>query len=245
MRFPTVTLRTGLGLTIVMMGLFTIALVFLSEEIYRNHAIENQRAALVDLVELKTDDLLQVLGSNAGRLGLELQHDQNFRAAFKSRDRNALEELLDNRFHQYFVTAGILKLNQLKVYDRDFNLVTGSTVGQLVPAAGSECTSITAATQSRSGAERLKPVTRLCKSGDQPYLTVLVPIGLRPDGYLQVVTNPFMISGDLRTSWACRSGCPGQVGKQTICQKTGVTRQLKVRPWSSTTHCNQPPANRF
>ena len=191
MRLPTVTLRTGLGLTIVLMGLFTIALVFLSEEIYRNHAIENQRAALVDLVELKTDDLLQVLGSNAGRLGLELQHDQSFRAAFKSRDRNALEELLDNRFYQYFVTAGILKLNQLKVYDRDFNLVTGSTVGQPVPAAGSECTSITAAAQSRSGPERLKPVTRLCKSGDQPYLTVLVPIGLRPDGYLQVVTNPF------------------------------------------------------
>ena len=191
MRLPTVTLRTGLGLTIVLMGLFTIALVSLSEEIYRDHAIENQQAALADLVELKTDDLLQALGSNAGRLGLEIQHDQHFREAFKSKDRDALQELLDNRFHQYFVTAGILKLDQLNTYDQDFNLVTGSTAGQQVPAAGSDCTDMAAAVQSRSGPERLKPVTRLCKSGDRPYLTVLVPIGLSPDGYVQVVTDPF------------------------------------------------------
>ena len=67
MGLPTVTLGTGPGLTIVLMGVFTIALVFLSEEIYRDHAIENQRAALADLVELKTDDLLQILGSRSSQ----------------------------------------------------------------------------------------------------------------------------------------------------------------------------------
>ena len=41
----TVPLRTGLGLTILLMGVFTIALVFLSAEIYRHHAIENQRSS--------------------------------------------------------------------------------------------------------------------------------------------------------------------------------------------------------
>jgi len=40
----TVPLRTGLGLTILLMGVVAIGLVFLSAEIYRNHAIENQRA---------------------------------------------------------------------------------------------------------------------------------------------------------------------------------------------------------
>ena len=186
----TVPLRTGLGLTILLMGVVAIALVFLSAEIYRHHAIENQRAALVDLVELKANDLLQTLQDNAGRLGLEIQHDKHFRSAYKSNDRESLQSLLDNRFHQYFVTAGILKLEKLRVYDKRFKLVTESTTGSTYFPAGSACTNPDMFGQGRTGPARLKPVTRLCTVQDNPFLSVIVPIGLRPDGYIQVITDP-------------------------------------------------------
>ncbi len=184
----TVPLRTGLGLTILLMGLFSIALVFLSAEIYRHHAIENQRAALVDLVELKADDLLQNLKDNAGRLGLEIQHDKPFRSAYKNNDQDSLQSLLDNRFHQYFVTAGILKLEKLRVYDKHFDLVTESTAGTTDFPAGSACTGMSGRT--RTGPARLKPFARLCTAHENPFLSVIVPIGLRPDGYVQVITDP-------------------------------------------------------
>jgi diguanylate cyclase (GGDEF)-like protein len=186
----TVPLRTGLGVTIILMGLVAIALVFLSAEIYRHHAIENQRAALVDLVELKANDLLQTLKDNAGRLGLEIQHDEHFREAYLNDDRDSMQYLLDNHFHQYFVTAGILKLEKLRVYDNHFELVTESTTGSSYFPAGSACTNQGMYGRNRTGPVRLKPVAHLCTAGENPLLSVIVPIGLRPDGYIQVITDP-------------------------------------------------------
>ena len=37
---------------------------------------------------------------------------------------------------------------------------------------------------------RLKPVSRLCTANGKPFLSVVVPVGLRPDGYIQVITDP-------------------------------------------------------
>ncbi len=186
----TVPLRTGLGLTILLMGVVAIGLVFLSAEIYRHHAIENQRAALANLIELKTGDLLETLKGNAGKLGLEIQHDKNFRGAYKNNDRESLKSLLDNRFHQYFVTAGVLKLEKLRVYDKHFDLVTESTTGLTHFPAGPGCTSPDIFSRSRTGSALLKPVARLCTEHEKPYLSVVVPVGLRPDGYIQVITDP-------------------------------------------------------
>jgi len=194
-----VPLRTGLGLTILLMGLFAIALVFLSAEIYRHHAIVNQRAALVDLIELKTHDLLEILKRNAGRLGLELQHDKHFRSAYRNHDTDALQPLLDDRFHQYFVTASILKLEKLRVYDKHFDLVTESTAPTTDFPDGSGCASPELTGSSRTGTARLKPAAHLCTANGKPFLSVVVPVGLRPDGYIQVITDPLHDLKDMGT----------------------------------------------
>jgi diguanylate cyclase (GGDEF)-like protein len=186
----TVPLRTGLGLTILLMGAFSILLVFVSEMIYRSHAIDNQRQALVQLVRLKSTDLIEDLEKTAGRLGLEIQQPAAFRQAFRANDRAAMESQLDSRFEQYFVTAGVLKLEKLLIFDAKFKIVAASGNGIALPADNLQCPSLVRDGQARSGTARLQPVSRLCTLGATPLFSVMVPIGLLPDGYVQVTTDP-------------------------------------------------------
>jgi len=190
MKINAIPLRTSLGLTVIIMGLFTIALVFFSGETYRELAIENQRAALVDLVGIKVDDLLAELEDNAAELGLGIQYDKHFRKAHRNKDWNRIRDLLDDQFTQYFVTADILKLEKLQVLDQNFSLVSESSTGGLPSNQVGNCPGASSMPTSRTGFNRLKPFSKLCVDGDTPYLSVTVPIGLRPDGYIRVVTDP-------------------------------------------------------
>jgi diguanylate cyclase (GGDEF)-like protein len=190
MKINTIPLRTSLGLTILLMGLFSIALVFFSGETYRQLAIENQRNALVDLIGIKVDDLLARLEDNAAKLGLEIQYDKHFRKIYKNKEWNSLQALLDNRFHQYFVTAGILRLEKIQILDQDFNLVSEFSKSGLPSNQAGNCPGADKAPALRTGANRLKPYNKLCVDGYTPYLSVTVPIGLRPEGYIRVVTDP-------------------------------------------------------
>lgn len=190
MRIRTVPLRTGLGLTVLMMGLFSILLVYLSAGVYRSHSIDNQRAALAGMVKLKSDDLLEQLRANASRLGLEVQQDAAFRDAFRERDTDTLTQLLDKPFHQYFVTAGILRLEQLQVLDAQFNAIAASSAGFAAASSGAPCPDLTVDVLARTGSDRLRPLSQLCNSGDASHLAVVVPVGLLPEGYVQVVTDP-------------------------------------------------------
>ena len=144
----------------------------------------------MQLVQLKSTDLLAGLEKSAGRLGLEIQQAATFRQAFRAHDRDAMEALLDSRFQQYIVTAGILKLEKLQILDADFNTVAASGNGIDLPADRLQCPSLVRAGQARSGSARLQPLSRLCTLGDSALFSVLVPIGLHPDGYVQVVTDP-------------------------------------------------------
>lgn len=190
MKFNTIPLRTSLGLTVIIMGLFTISLVFFSVETYRQLSIENQRSTLVDLVGIKVDDLLARLEDNAAQLGLEIQHDKHFRKAYKNKEWSRLRNLLNNRFHQYFVTAGILKLENIQVLDQDFMLVSEASTGGLTSHHASSCPGASSELSLRTGINRLQPFSKICIDGYLPYMTVTVPIGLRPDGYVMVVTDP-------------------------------------------------------
>jgi diguanylate cyclase (GGDEF)-like protein len=190
MKINTIPLRTSLGLSIIIMGVLTIVLVFFSGVIYREHAIENQRSALVKLVGIEVEGLLENLEDNAAQLGLDIQHDGQFRNKYKNSEWRELQDLLDNRFHQYFVTAGVLKLEKIQVLDQDFRLVAESSSGGLPSNLAGNCPGTSDKAAQRTGVTRLKPFRELCASGNTPYLFVTVPVGLRPDGYIRVVTDP-------------------------------------------------------
>ena len=188
---PQAPLRTGLDLTILVLGLFTIALVFFSGETYRQQTLDTQRAALVDMARLKVNDLLLDLHKTSRDLGLAVQQDPLFRKLFKSRDIEALEALLKNQFEQYFVTAGVLKLERLDILDADYNVLSRASRDGLQAGSGQFiCPDLVVRASKRTGAERLKIISELCLASGHPYDAIILPVGLRLEGYLQVTTDP-------------------------------------------------------
>jgi len=186
------SLRATLGLTIIVMGLLAVVLALTTGEVYRDLAVAKQRTALSDLVGLKTRDLLHELEGRSRDVGLQLQHDPAFRKAFDAANTAQLQEQLNNQFNQYFVTAGVLKLARLDARDIDFRLVATSTDGDSgLLGAAAVCPGLIESARARVGADRLKVTSELCLYQGQSYQSVIVPIGgLRPRGYLEIITDP-------------------------------------------------------
>jgi predicted signal transduction protein with EAL and GGDEF domain len=186
------SMRTSLGLIIVMMGLLGMALAVVTGEVYRQHAVETHRATLENLVTLKTDDVLKDSANLARELGLGLQHEHNFARLIRSHDYAAIQDRLNSQFHQYFVTAQVVKLVKLAVYDRNLKLLAESTEGELAPGQlPSICPRLMERAKLRSGPQRLKTIWQLCQKDNHPYQAILIPAGgLRLTGYVMVVIDP-------------------------------------------------------
>ncbi len=104
------TMRASLSLTIVIMGLLGLALALATGEVYRQQTLDNHRAAMAELLRLKTDDLLRELEAKSRDLALAIQHEPGFQRAFAARDTVSLPRLMDNQFHQYFETANVIEI---------------------------------------------------------------------------------------------------------------------------------------
>ena len=186
------SMRTSLGLTILVMGLLGMLLAVVTGEIYRKLAFDNQREAFANLIQLKVDDILEHTIKNTSELGQSIQANDNFRQAIVSGNTDYISTHLNEQFHRYFVTLSIIKLEKLFAFDTNFNLAGHSSEGSReIGAENIPCPALIASAKQRKGAERLKTVSELCINNQKPYLTVLVPIGgVWFKGYLMVVADP-------------------------------------------------------
>ena len=121
-RLRRLSLKRGLDLTILSMGLITIALILLTGEAYRRLALDNQRQTLATVVASETDRIMQTLAEKSRQLGLDIQHHPDVRNALLNNDGTEVHSLAD-QFTRFFVTAGILKLEALWVFDPGFRTV--------------------------------------------------------------------------------------------------------------------------
>lgn len=186
------SIRTSLSLTIMLMGAVGLALALITGQMYRSTSLDNHRAALVELINIKTHDLLAALEDQSRSLGLAAQQGVAFNTGFDRRDSAALTTLLNNQFHQYFVTASVLKLEKLMALDDGFNLIAESSEGsQHIPPREMICPNLLARAQQRHGAQRLQPLSELCVNHERAYFAVIVPTGgLRIKGYVLAITDP-------------------------------------------------------
>ena len=189
------SMRASLSLTIVIMGLLGLVLALATGEVYRQRTLENQRAAMANMLRLKADDLLRELEVKSRDLALAIQQESEFQRAFAARDTDSLSRLMNRQFHQYFETANIIRLEKLMALDADLSFVAESTEGGVSPANGKNtCQGLIRSAGMRQGAARLKPVSDLCAGGGHLYHAVIVPVGgLRPHGYLMIVTDPVQV----------------------------------------------------
>lgn len=192
MKAPRFSIRISLGLTVVSMGVMGLVLALITGEMYRTLSLDNHRDALVELIHIKTNDLMATLEEQSRSLGLAAQQGAAFNSAFDQRDITVLSALLDTQFHQYFVTASVLKLEKLLALDDFFNLVAESSEGtkNILPHE-IVCPNLLARAKQRHGAQRLQPLSELCVDHHRAYFAVIVPTGgLRIKGYVLVITDP-------------------------------------------------------
>ena len=184
-------LRASLGATILVMGVFSILMVFVAGEVYRGLIVDNRQAAIVDRVEIESSRVIGQLKRNAEQLGLTVQGGKEFRRVFKALDVGALRNSLKDHFYQYFVTAEVLRLVELSVFDKNMNPVVSAAGRGGQPVAGGFCAQTMTRVIQRQGADRLKVHSELCYDAGAPYLMLVVPVGaFRPIGFLRVITDP-------------------------------------------------------
>lgn len=202
MHYGKLSMRTSLGATIVLMGVIGMGLVTVTGEFFRQVAIEAHRVALIDLVRLKAQDLLAQGNAGLEELGLAIQHGAQIGELARQKDTAALQTTLNGQFHQYFVTAGVGKLEKLFILDPDYRQLVHSTEGAAgATSAHAVCPALLRRAAARTGAARLQSLADLCSNDNTVYQAVLVPVGgLRVAGYLLVLADPIYLLRDLESA---------------------------------------------
>lgn len=193
------TLQITLVATILLIGLMGIGLVFSTDITYRELAFKQQEKALGNLLSIKSRDLINELIQRQKELGFTLQSEETFKNSFFNNDTAKLNYWLDQEFSRYYSTMGLIKLEKLIVYDRNFNLISKSARGLAMGNQSSApCNNLQQNIGPLSTAERLKPRSELCLYNNKPLLSTIVSIGgLKNKGYIQIVSDPAYILANI------------------------------------------------
>ena len=188
-RLRRIPLKRGLDLTILSMGLFTIALILVTGEVYRQLAVDSQQQTLASVIAVESDQAIQTLGEKSRQLGLDIQQHPDIHTALQNHTGQQILSLAD-QFNRFFVTAGVLKLEAVWLLDPDFNTIGFASRHAHNPRNAPQCPQLLDDARKRVGHSRLQAISRLCVYRGQSMYAQILPVGLRPDGYVIVVTDP-------------------------------------------------------
>ena len=186
------SLQSILSLVIGAMGLLGLIFALVSGTIHQNHAFENQRSAMLELMRIKSSDVIMGLEEIEQQLGLSLQKQKRFRQAFHSKDIKVLDKILNNEFHRYFVTTGKIKLDAISIFSKDYLHITTATNKAYNNQSDTlTCDKIINKARLRKGTDNLKLSSGFCLKNNTLQHASLLPIGgLRSEGYMLVITDP-------------------------------------------------------
>lgn len=205
MNLSVFSIRTILGFIIGMMGLLAFGLALLSGSVHRDLVFDSQRSMMHELLRIEVMERLGDLEEISQSLGIALQSTSAFKSALASNDDEVLLKLLNNQFHQYFVTADVIKLEQLVLLDKNISTIVESSEGS-VHFSGQEqaiCPDLYQRAGRRTGADRMSILHELCQYQGRPIQVAMVPVGgLILKGYLLVITDPTHVLADIDTSLA-------------------------------------------
>jgi len=194
----TISIKLLVIASLSLLGVVVIGLSVFSSFQFKEAAIESQSQSLSRSVEVAAREILVQLQDQGTNLAEDTQKGSDLRAVFtqllqtpeETETRQTAVEILNSQFHQRYVTAGILILKKLRLYDKNLNLIVSSSEGvtnldKNLPKFLSE------KAQGREGADRYKALGGIWLSNDEALYSVLAPIGgLRLLGYIEVVMEP-------------------------------------------------------
>jgi methyl-accepting chemotaxis protein len=123
----------------------------------------------------------------AGEAGRHIAQGDTLRKQLTQKDAAAVSATLADEFGRAAFSSGQVKVLGLTAYDASMALIGEAWRGTAaaIPAAVRE------ELVKREGADRLKILSRVWRNGDEPRLSVFVPVGgLRLIGYLAIHTDP-------------------------------------------------------
>lgn len=179
--------------SILAMGALGILLSIFIGEQYRQFSVDSQRSAFSEIIRLQVNESLEELQRYSKDLGGAIQSTSTFRALYKSANKQEIAKHLESQFHQYFVTAGVIKLKRLTVFNENVLYLTHvmNEEHEFADYGDQQCGNLVAAARKRAGTDRLKIISGLCMVNGEPNFGVLVPVGgLRVIGYIEVLTDP-------------------------------------------------------
>jgi len=176
-----------------MTALLALVSALISGAIHQELIFDNHRAVLSKMIQIESTGLLDSLSSKSEDLGIAMQSNKSFKNAMRDNDTTKIVEMLDNQFHQYFVTAGIIKLEQIVLLDKEFRIIAESTDGavRIGNFTDQVCSDILHSAAQRTDSNRYAKFDGLCLYNNNPLHAVIVPVGgLRLKGYLLILTDP-------------------------------------------------------
>lgn len=182
-------MRSNLLITIVMMGMLTVGFTIFTGEIYLQQTLDNRLQAFTELVELEVHNRWDELKEETRSLGLSVQSNQLLKAALKEKNKQKVEQALNQHFHRAYVTLGLISLQKIIVYDAELEKTYQSSEGESID--DDVCEAIISKAKQRSGASLYKTLHQVCVYKDELRLVTLVPVGgLRLSGYLSIISDP-------------------------------------------------------
>lgn len=198
MKINNVSIKKLIITTFIIIGVVTILLAVLASYNFKQSAISSQEKTLARILEVAATEEMRQTRVTVMEMATDLKKNKIFRSSVSGfiRNRNDQQKsqllgVMNDQFHQRYVTIGLIDLQNIRIYDTDFNVLLAATEGKsdlqpLLPEIiGSQA-------KGRTGADRLKAVSGLwlSKNGD-PQFSVLVPVGgLRLSGYMEIIVSP-------------------------------------------------------
>lgn len=177
-----------ISLTVIAVGVLGLILVYYTSIYYRDIAYEHHQRSLQILATIEIEEIIDALKTDAANLARAIAQQPGLASSAQQERRQALVGQLDEQFHQYFVTANIIDLASLHVFDAELGLIAASTQGfESGRATGPVCSEFSQQAQDRTGAERLRLIAGTCIQDGTPMFVLISPFGgLKPEGYIQV-----------------------------------------------------------
>ena len=199
MNMEKVSIKAIITTLLIGLGLVVISLSLLMTSHFRQVAFSSQAASMSKVIEVVSKQVFDDLRELAIELGSGTQQDKLFRKQVKKLAKNPQDSNLrgkvvahlDDQFLQTITNSGFITPVRLRLFSKDFKLIAESTKGKDWALADGLPEFIGAIARERKGADRLKVLSGIGKSGNNVFYSVLLPVGgLSLRGYLEVVADP-------------------------------------------------------
>lgn len=193
MKNPKLSIKGIVEIILATVGILAVTMAWFGTDQVEKRSLEAQSFSLSRVITVASENVIGDEVDSIIQLGTEVASSEFFKTAYKnylkSKSTQGLPEVLDDTYSGRFVTAGILQLDKIRLFDKNLNLISKSKQGidlsDKIPEQNKD------SILGRGRPEKYKPYDFYWCSDKQCFLSVVMPIGgLRVKGYLEIVTSP-------------------------------------------------------